>query len=140
MVFLEQQGLPAPEVLQCEVTYVNHIPRGEGWTEAGDLSPVFRILTPSPEMAFLPPSEGLAFRTNFLMPDRSGRLRISLNRAVRNIDGLEVMVFTLTARGKPRSASTEDILEWCDRGREWIVRGFTDLTTPSMHKLWRRMA
>lgn len=136
--FVERQGLPSPEVLQCEVSYVNHIPRGEGWSDPSDVSSVFRIQAPTPQMEFLPASEGLAFRTNFLMPDHSGRLRVTLGRAVRNIDAVEVLVFTLTARGKPRSSATEDILAWCDQGREWIVRGFTDLTTRKMHEIWKR--
>jgi hypothetical protein len=90
-------------------------------------------------MEFLPASEGLAFKANFPMQDRTGRLRVALNRAVRAIDGAEVLVFTLTARGKPQSSATEDILAWCDQGREWIVRGFADLTTERMHGLWRRI-
>jgi hypothetical protein len=50
------------------------------------------------------------------------------------------MIMTLTARGFPiRVAETSDIeaaFAFFDLGREWIVKGFKDLTTPAMHKVW----
>src|SRR5256885_9037914 len=36
--FLEQQKLKAPEILHCEVTYVNHLLRGREWNSYEDLS------------------------------------------------------------------------------------------------------
>jgi hypothetical protein len=46
--------------------------------------------------------------------------------------------FTLTARGQPLGTGLAGVLEFLDLGREWIVTGFDELTTPEMHRLWGR--
>jgi hypothetical protein len=58
--------------------------------------------------------------------------------AFRFSDAKETLQLTVSARGKPASGSTSDILEWLDLGREWVVRGFTDFTSETVHELWRR--
>src|SRR5579872_6078508 len=44
--FLARQELPKPNVLSCEITYINHIERGEGWNDYSDLPKVFSSLAP----------------------------------------------------------------------------------------------
>ena len=34
------------------------------------------------------------------------------------------------------SSKTEDVFNWLDLGRKWIVQGFTDFTTDEMHREW----
>jgi uncharacterized protein (TIGR04255 family) len=136
--FLETEQLGAPVVVQCEVTYVNHIPRGEGWQSTGDWHRVFNALAPLRDMKFLPSPEAGRIAFNFLMPEQQGRLRVSINQAIRHTDGVDLIVLQLTARGRPKSSEAADIVNWLNLGREWVVRGFTDLTTQSMHKLWER--
>jgi hypothetical protein len=52
-----------------------------------------------------------------------------------------VFIMNLTARGVPLRAKGETEMEGAFAffllGREWIVKGFRDLTTDSMHKAWR---
>ena len=38
--FLDQNSLAKPDVWQCEITYVNHIERGQGWSVFADLHQV----------------------------------------------------------------------------------------------------
>jgi hypothetical protein len=45
---------------------------------------------------------------------------------------------TLTARGEPCGAGIEGVRRFFDIGREWIVKGFTALTSSQMHTEWRR--
>ena len=46
------------------------------------------------------------------------------------------MVLNMTCSGQ---ASVEySFPNWFDTAHEWIVRGFTDLTTDEAHKLWGR--
>jgi hypothetical protein len=89
-------------------------------------------------MKFLPSPEAGRIAFNFLMPEQQGRLRVSINQAIRHTDGVDLIVLQLTARGRPKSSEAADIVNWLNLGREWVVRGFTDLTTQSMHKLWER--
>ncbi|MGH7335397.1 MAG: TIGR04255 family protein [Candidatus Rokuibacteriota bacterium] len=138
--FLAHADLGAPTVAQCEVTYVNQIPRGEGWHDFGDVHNVLTVVSP-PARTFLPdPEMVVGLNVRYLMPDKKGRLHVAMQPAVRRDDGQLALQLTLTARGKPMSSRAEDVVAWLDMGHEWIVRGFTDLTTTEMHDLWGRTA
>jgi uncharacterized protein (TIGR04255 family) len=136
--FLASEKLGAPDVRQCDVTYVNHIDRGKGWETMADLPKLFPCWAGASSGNFLPPPESALFNVSYLMPEDRGRLRIALLHAFRSSDATETLQLTLTARGKPESSASSDILEWLDLGREWVVRGFTDFTSERMHQVWRR--
>jgi len=136
--FLSQQGIEIPEVRQCEVTYVNDIPRGQGWDKFSD---VMKLITPLREMQngkFLPEPETLRATFTYVMPPDRGRLHVNIHHVRRSLDEAEVIQLRLTARGAPRSGGMQDVIEWLDSGREWVVRGFTDFTTKEAHDLWER--
>lgn len=129
-------GFPPPAVVQCEVTYVNIIPRGVEWATPDEWSSVFNLLAPPATNRFLPGPESGQFGFSYRMPDSSGRLHISAGHAVQRQDGSEVIKLQLTARGRPSSSGVNAILDWIDTGREWVVRGFFDITTEKMHERW----
>lgn len=135
--FLRQESLGEPEVVQCEVTYVNHLERGRGWDSFGDIAKVVRYWR-DVSGGFLPRAEGMLLNVRYLMPENRGRLHVLLQPAFRPGDAKEVLQLTLTARGRPASSRAEDITAWLDIGREWVVCGFTDFTSEEMHRLWRR--
>ena len=135
--FLADAGIERPEVNQCEVTYINHIPLGEGFSSFGEIHRVVTLVAPPPA-GFLPSEpEVVVLNNSYLMPDKKGRLHVTLQPAVRKDDNRVVLQLTLTARGRPEPG-TEGILRWFDIGHEWITRGFADLTTAEMHRLWGR--
>ena len=137
--FIVEQGLGDIDVQQCEITYVNDILQGQGWNTLADISNIFSQWSDKRTENFLPKIETVEFSGSFLMPDEQGRLHFAVQRLSRAIDDKEVIQLRLDSRvEKPRSGSNADVLEWMDRGRTWIVRGFTDLTTPAMHHLWQR--
>lgn len=136
--FVKESDLGQPDVQQCEVTYVNFIPHGEGWKTFSAALTIFSHWSELGSDGFLPEPEFVNINAAFLMPDEKGRLHFSLQRAIRQVDKAEGIQIQLTARGRPASGSDEDILSWIDFGREWVVRGFTDLTSRSAHDLWKR--
>jgi uncharacterized protein (TIGR04255 family) len=136
--FLASEKLPAPEVKQCEVTYVNHLDVGKGWASLDELSNVVALWRDRTDRAFLPELESVGLNVSYAMPERQGRLRINLVPVVRHEDGQEALQLTLTARGRPKTSATLDILGWLDIGREWVVRGFTEFTSETMHSIWKR--
>ena len=138
--FLKTQSFDLPSAAQCEVTYVNHLPQGDGWETIEDWRKVFTGFGNASRPQFLPGWESFKFDANFAMPEQRGRLHVSAQHAVRLSDQKQVIVFTLTARGKPESIDTAGVLKWFDLGREWVVRGFTDLTSDAMHKTWGRLS
>lgn len=136
--FLERERFGRPDINQCEVTYVNHIPKGVGWEKFGEVDKVVTLLSPAEARTFLPPPEIIHLNCRYLMGEKQGRLHATIQPALRQQDGTEVLQLTLTAQGRPASTEVADVLTWFDMGHEWIVRGFADLTTPDMHRAWRR--
>ena len=117
---------------------MNHLDRGKGWDTFADLPTLFPCWAGAASGNFLPSPESILFNVSYLMPESQGRLRIALVHAFRPVDAKETLQLTLTARGRPGSGETSDILKWLDLGREWVVRGFTDFTSERMHQLWKR--
>lgn len=136
--FLREEDLGRPQVVQCEMTYVNHFESGREWTAMNDLPRVLMPWSGKLSEGFLPSPEQIQMAMSFLMPDNRGRLRIGLQPVIRTADRKVTLQLTLIARGAPASSEKESILEWFDLGHEWIVRGFADLTSPEMHRLWKR--
>ena len=136
--FLEAEEFSIPEIDQCEVTYVNHMEINDDIKYYGEIYQVFNTWSKLPPGSFLPEPEVARFSTKYVMPEERGRLHVDLAPKIRRRDGKEVLQLNLTARGKPNSSGLEDIITWFDLGHEWIVKGFTELTTTKMHKLWGR--
>ena len=135
--FLKTESLDYPKVNQCEVTYVNHIEYEKGWNGYGELDKVIATLViPKSKGRFLPSPESIGMQVTYLLEENAGRLHVSVTPVIRARDGKEVLQLSLTARGAPKSSSEEDIFAWLDLGRKWVVRGFADFTTDSMHKNW----
>lgn len=139
-IFVKEHALGTIEPLQYEMTYVNHIAKGEGWADLTELGSVFRGHEWQGQKGdFLPPIEHVSLRSAFVLPERQGRPHISIRDAKRPDDGQSVLVFELTVRGFPGDRSRDAMWRWFGGAREWIVRGFTDLTSPDIQKnVWRR--
>ncbi len=91
-----------------------------------------RLLDP-PLHEFLPNPEELSWATKFSFPEKKSHLIISLKHAIRTEDELPTLIYELKANGND---SVDTVRNWFDLAHEWIVRGFTDLTTDKMHKIW----
>jgi uncharacterized protein (TIGR04255 family) len=136
--FLNREGIPGPTSAQCEITYVNHIERDGVWRNFADVGKLLPSFSPQTGRAFLPEPDALSFTSRFPISGVLGRLHVSLQPAFRSADGKPILELKLTARGAADSANTGDILSFLDIGREWIVRGFTDLTSELAHQYWER--
>src|ERR1700683_627589 len=130
----EKLGVIIP--MQCEVTYVNHISAGEGWSTHADIDHVMTVWESQYSELYLPRPEDVAFDTRFLMADEKGvplgRLHVQLQSAYRSVDKHPIFVLSLTARGAPQSADFAAAFRLFDQQHEWIVRGFACLTTKEM--------
>ena len=73
------------------------------------------------------------------MASASGLLTVDAVPAKIPPDGPEVIRFSLTARGCPGGDINAETLEkWFEVAREYIVRGFVDLTTRQTDAIWER--
>ena len=135
--FLRNERLDAPEVNQCEVTYINHIELGRGWQALGELHKITPIVSEG-QRRFLPSPELHSLNVSYVMPDNLGRLHVSAQPAIRRQDAKVGIQLTLTARGKPVSSEISDIIAWFNLGHDWIVHGFVDMTTREMRNIWEQ--
>jgi uncharacterized protein (TIGR04255 family) len=136
--FLRDEHLGSPDIDQCELTYVNFILKGSGWNEVHDVEKIFTTFAWETKEGFLPPPENVGWSMQFKMRDGSGRLHTEVQRVLTMPRREEAMRFVLTARGCPVEKEEKNIKKWFDVSREWIVRGFSDLTGRFTDKLWGR--
>lgn len=139
--FIKSNSLGAIEPLQYEITYVNHILQGKGWTTLNDIGCIFPDFTWRAETPrFLPEMEAVNWRTSFLLPNHLGRLHVTIRSAVRRTDNCPLIIVELTVRGIGNDRSLQVMWGWFDVAHELIVHGFTDLTSEKTQKeIWRRI-
>lgn len=126
--------LGEPDPIEYELNYINHIPKGIGWEAISDLPEIFSdFIWNKSATRFLPNPENISWAARFVFPEGKGHLNISLKQAIRTEDELPVLIFELKANGIDRE---NNVRNWFDLAHEWIVRGFTDLTTKKMHDIW----
>jgi len=134
--FVTKNQLGTPRINQCEVTYVNHILSGQGWDSFADVDKVFNVWK-SPVDPIPGNAEDLRAHARFVIPADDGtpvgRLHAEIQPAFRASDNKAMYVFQLTARGQAGES-----FEFLDLGRKWIVKSFAALTTPQMHRVWKR--
>jgi len=125
--------------IEYELSYINHFPKGQGWNKIYDLP---RILSDFVWMQakerFLPNPEIVAWQAQFPLQENKGNLIVNLKQATRTEDQVPLLVLELKALGIGESRGKEAIREWFDVAHEWIVRGFTDLTTSEIQEIWER--
>ena len=140
--FVTSEKLGEVVPAQCEVTYVNHMPSGLGWSKHGELDRVVTTWVNHYSDEYLRTPEDIGFVMRYRMDDETGsalgRLHVVLQPAYRTTDGQPIFVMNLTARGKPEPGDLAGVYQLFDREHEWIVRGFAAITTKHMHGLWRR--
>ncbi len=136
--FLSEEKLGLLSINQCEITYVNHVGSETEEVDFGKAENLVANWQSLTETAFLPKPEEVSLNWRYRMPDDVGRLHVMV-RPVWNEKEQRFWTMSLMARGRPAGEGLERAFEFFDLGREWIVRGFTDLTTESMHSQWERI-
>ena len=122
---------------QYELTYVNHISyegQSVGSADYGVILHDFGWRDDSKQ--FLQHPEAIQASLAWPLPDGQGRLRARIQSATRPDPQVPVLLLDMTARGMPAGRTGD---AWFDIAHEYIVRGFTDLTTERMQKdFWGR--
>ena len=76
--FLDEIGAGQLVPVQYELTYVNHVLQGQGWHSLADIGDVFPDFGWRSRVArFLGEPEGVNWQTQFLLPQRAGRLHMT---------------------------------------------------------------
>ncbi len=137
IAFLDRQHIEKPAMVQCEVTYVNHLDRGKGWSAFGELPSVIAPWSGVGSTGFLPPADAVVLNVRYPISEQAS-LSVIVEPAIRHSDGKQIIQMRLTATLLSRSIDVEDVCRSLDLGRSWVVSGFADLTTEHMHEVWKR--
>lgn len=144
--WLEDLGSYVHEVLaaplvptQCEVTYINHVALTDDDLASGPFGSVLRDIQPH-SGCFLPVPETSRHASTYVITDDDespiGRLHVAVDRAWTGDEHRPIVFLSLTARGAPRGSEISSVLEFLDLGRQWVVKGFVDMTTDAFHRRW----
>ena len=142
--FLSEEGLTDQVSMNhWEVTYLNHIHPGTHWREHRELGVVIPSWNHRLSDNFLPDPEDVAFRARYRIfgeqDNPLGRLHIVVEPEFDTRSHEPLINLRLTARGRLEDGTTTAGLHRSlDIGHEWIVCGFSSITSRTMHEDWER--
>ncbi len=138
--FLREHDLPAIELRQFELSYINHILQGEGWDSLADVGRVFPDFSWRGDVRRAVPSpSGVNWTTAFDFPEKAGRLRVAIAYAISRVEKRPLLTLELTARGFGGDKSPEGMRQWFDRAHEFIVNTFVEMTSREVReRVWRQ--
>ncbi len=137
--FFKDFKLGKIEPIEFELSYINHIIEGQGWNTIDDIPNIisgFNLYQKKND--FLPMPDKVNWQIGFPLPEHQGSLRVSLKQAIRKEDKVPLLVLELKTIGISPSTSKKAIRDWFNLAHEWIVRGFTEITSPKIQKIWER--
>jgi uncharacterized protein (TIGR04255 family) len=133
--FIKSHSIGDIEENQWEVTYINHIVKGELWHSPEDWKLIFPWLNPLPSRF---DHDALQCRWGLVLPENRGRLHVKLYYGRILPEGPDALVLDLTARGIVSADPNRSMAGGFDLGHEAIVRTFTDMTSESARAHWGR--
>lgn len=133
--FCEESAIGDLRPNQWEISYYNHVPRGELWESTSDWSGVLPGLVMSPRNGDLLKFEYQDGEWHFEIPPQRGRLHVSLQRA--DAGGVPVLRWTQTARGPLNSGIWDDIEAGLRTGHDAIIAAFETHSSAKALDYWR---
>ena len=141
--FLRENSLRYPQVIQCEVTYVNHLLRGRDWESYNDLAKLIKLIAPRTPIStsgrlykFLPEAAAVSLNVGYHLSDTGVSLQISIPSAISKPDGSEVIQMAVTAKAAPRLNTEEAFWEAIDCCHDAVILGFDDVITEDAQRTW----
>ena len=137
--FFKTYGFGELELRERELSYINHIPIDKDADISDYIPRIFKdFIWDASEHQLLPKPKKISWQTQFQLPNSKGVMIVSLRQAIKTEDKKHIIVFELKAFGPNDSGDSGNSTEWFDMAREWIVRGFTEMTTDEIQKSWGR--
>jgi len=133
----KEEITPPIRNIQYELTYINHVPVDDVWSDITQIGAVLPDLTWRDDgERFLPSPEHVGLDLVFPLPDGAGTLQVNVVSARRRSTGERILQIKLTAQGQAIGLEQD---EWFSLAHKWIVMGFTDITGEKMHRLvWKK--
>lgn len=137
--FATDAGNDGLQLNQWEVTYVNHLFKGEAWDSSADwlyllpwlVSPAADVMGQSPD--------SVQQDWHLVIGENYGRLHVSLKHVrIGTAEGPEALSLQLTARGPIDIEREIDLETGFNIGHSSIVLSFDAMTSEDAHKIWKR--
>lgn len=132
--FVTEAGIGPLEPNQWEVTYVDHIVKGELWETADDWHRVIPGLFPPPTTLELSRLEGVGGEWHYEIRPEKGRLHIAAASVRLGENGQFALQLKFTARGPVNKQMT--LAAGLDLGHDAILDAFMKITSPAAHEAW----
>lgn len=124
---------------QWEVTYVNHLIKGEVWESPADWPHLFPWLTPPAINVMEQSFDSIQHDWHLIIGENHGRLSVSLKHVrLGSVDGPEALSLQLTARGPIDLEKGINLETGFEIGHTSIVLSFDAMTSTDAHKLWKK--
>jgi uncharacterized protein (TIGR04255 family) len=135
--FLRLAELEPPSLNQWEITYINHIYKGELWQTTSDWAEILPGVFPPPREADEVRFESAAVQWHFEITPKKGRLHISAEHGRVQEGGGEVLALQLTARGP---LEPDDLPRGLDSGlnlgHRALIRTFAGIASQKALSHW----
>jgi uncharacterized protein (TIGR04255 family) len=134
--FLDRNSIPHPNVSRCEMTYFNHLVRGEDWQSISDFQDMFP--TWHVGSGDVPFSKIEMMNFSVWYEHSEGKVQITVSPGVRQDDGKEVIQLTVTGSATPTGSTGDELFECLDSSHRSAVLGFVKFTSEQLQKRWER--
>ena len=129
--FIKENDLDSMAVNEYELSYINHIPKGESWKDIASIGGLIPDITwHHTENRFLPDPAVINWQIIFSLPSGNGNLVVHLKTGFRKSDQHPLFILEMTARG----LGEKGMFEWFRMAHEQIVLAFEDLTALEVQK------
>jgi uncharacterized protein (TIGR04255 family) len=137
--FLAENQVGELQVNQWEITYVDHVAKGELWTEPKDWHRVFPgLLGPTPTMDAVT-FESVGGEWHFEISPQRGRLHLALQYGRVGDKAEPTLILTTTARGPVNPESGMDWGDGLTLGHDKIIQVFLQIISAQAQKVWERV-
>ena len=135
--FLLEEDLGNLVAREYELTYIDLIPRGQGWENPNDLAKVFpNLLSLTRQSVLLNGVQGINWQTIFGLPKGLGQLIVSIRNAQRVPDNQQIIYIESKALS---SGSYKPIRGWFNTAHNTIAQFFSNLVSNEIQEtFWRR--
>jgi len=132
--FLNDQKLERPRFARCEMTYFNHVVRGEHWNVYADLPKLFRVWRGFDGNSIFRSIEQAAF--NVVQPIGKGKVNIVVSPGVRLSDGKEILQMNVTATRITEGSEDKDLFDGLNECHDISLQAFREFVTDDALKVW----
>lgn len=135
--FLAEENLENLVAREYELTYIDLIPRGQGWESSGDLAKVFpNLLSLTRPSILLNDVKSINWQTILGLPNDLGQLVITIRNAQRISDNQQLLQIEFKALS---NRPYQPMRAWFETAHNTITKLFSNLISDEIQeKFWRR--